>query len=97
MNVDWTTLETGGTFTKEGTPVNPKRGSAVGVQNYPTLADAFANARPGEHVGYWRDQDGTLHVDVVQLVTSKRKAIRLGRKAEQIAIYDFKRSQEIRL
>ena len=51
---------------------------------------------PGSHIGFWLD-DGILHVDIVNLLTDREEAIKLGKERGEIAIFDGTTSEDIRL
>jgi hypothetical protein len=52
---------------------------------------------PGAHIGGWTDKEsGKTYLDISQKVGSKEHAVKLGAARNQIAIWDVKRSREIR-
>lgn len=59
--------------------------------------NADALAKPGAHIGVWKDSaSGKVYLDVANNVHGKFAAIKAGRAGNQIAIYDVKRGKEIR-
>lgn len=54
-------------------------------------------SKPGAHIGGWTDKaSGITHLDVSHNVRSKDRAISKGIKQNQIAVWDVRRSREIR-
>lgn len=53
--------------------------------------------KPGAHIGVWKDdKSGKVYLDVANNVHGKFTALKAGKAANQIAIYDVKRGREIR-
>lgn len=53
-------------------------------------------SKPGHAVGAWRDpKSGKVFLDVTIVTRSRDEAVRLGRKHDQIAVFDFKRGRTI--
>ncbi len=58
-------------------------------------ADALKD--PSAHIGVWKDSaSGKVYLDIANNMHSRTQAIRSGKSANQIAIYDVKRQKEIR-
>jgi len=53
-------------------------------------------AVPGRYLGAWLD-DGILYLDVTEVHAERATAERLGYDRNQLAIWDFARSEEIRM
>lgn len=81
----------GFTLNAEGEMVNPKRGYAVAVGEYKP------EDKP-EYVGGWTDEKtGTFYLDSVIILNRLRDAVKLGKRFNQLAIWDFGKQKEIRL
>ena len=50
---------------------------------------------PRAHLGTWKDNAGTTHVDISVIVPDQAEAIALGRQYKQKAIYDFANKTDI--
>lgn len=50
-----------------------------------------------EYVGAWHDVDGTIYLDVVDVIDDLDTAVRIGRERGEIAIFDLATLTEIRL
>lgn len=58
--------------------------------------NADALREPGAHIGGWRDSaSGKTYLDVSHNIPRVREAVKAGKAANQIAIYDVKRGREI--
>lgn len=95
--------ETGGTFNVNGQAV-PTDGYFVGgvVPSLinPTREQVFdlVEAAPSDYVGYWEDsQDLALYVDAVDWTPSRAYAERLADLRGEIAFWDVKAGQEVRV
>jgi hypothetical protein len=53
-------------------------------------------AVPGRYLGAWLD-NGILYLDITEVVAERATAERLGYDRDQLAIWDFARSEEIRM
>lgn len=63
-----------------------------------THSTTLANTRQGDLVGVWTDTEtGTIWVDAVRLVLDATQARVLGKKHNQIAIWDNANACEVRL
>lgn len=59
--------------------------------------NADALSKPGAHIGVWKDSaTGKVYLDVSNNVRGRGAAIKAGKAANQIAIYDVKRGKEVR-
>jgi hypothetical protein len=66
-----------------------------GLFNSALTASRFnAMSRKGCYIGAWID-DGTLYLDVTEIVGDYKQALSLGAKRAQLAIYDFNNNQAI--
>lgn len=55
-------------------------------------------ALPGHHLGSWLDTEtGKRYLDLVRVFSERATAEEFGRDQEEIAIYDLKKGEEIRL
>lgn len=55
-------------------------------------------SQPGQHFGMWHDAESDhWFMDVSHVVASRGEATALGRKHDQLAVYDLHNKQEIRL
>jgi hypothetical protein len=96
----------GFTMNLYGEMIHRSQGYAVGLtlEPFASVADALSTlaalqAKYGFenlHLGFWRDE-GVEYVDVVMVTSAREMALELGRKMEQLAIWDFGTESEIRL
>lgn len=71
--------------------------AAQGIINDYARKNADVLKMPGAHIGGWRDNDtGKTHLDVSHNIPRVRDAVKAGKARNQIAIWDVKRSREIR-
>jgi hypothetical protein len=56
-------------------------------------------AKPGNCVGAWKDEQdgGMLYLDIVKVIPGRKRALHVGHKAKQIAIFNLVKMHEIRL
>jgi hypothetical protein len=99
----------GGTFdalTRE--PFAPRHGYAVAVahgtaaivrraDHVDAAAIRVAQEFGAPFVGTWLDPYGDVHVDPVEYVIDRQRAIRYGRERAQAAIFEFSTGEEIAL
>jgi hypothetical protein len=71
------------------------RGLAEDIKQYAELK-RFHLARPGIYLGAWID-DGIVYLDLTEVVHDRATAERLGYDRDQLAVWDFAKSEEIRM
>jgi hypothetical protein len=94
---------TGGTFSVDGTAV-PTDGYFVGGA-VPSLINPtrqqiidFVETAGADYVGFWEDSETlALYIDAVDWTPSEAFARRLSELRSEIAYWDVKRSQEVRV
>lgn len=95
--------ETGGTFSVDGNDV-PDYGFFVGGA-VPSLINptrdqvqAFIETAGADYVGFWEDSETlALYIDAVDWTPSESFARRLSELRSEIAYWDVKRAQEVRI
>ncbi len=71
--------------------------AAQGIINDYARANADVLSKPGAHIGGWQDGgSGKVYLDVSHNVGNQREAVKMGKAHNQIAIWDVKRSREIK-
>lgn len=71
--------------------------AAHAIINDYARANADVLSKPGAHIGGWQDsKTGKVYLDIANNIGSQRAAVKEGKIANQIAIWDVKRHREIR-
>lgn len=94
---------TGGTYSVNGRPV-PTDGFFVGggvpalINPTPAQVLAYVETAAGDFVGFWEDPETlALYVDTVDHVYSPRAAERLSQVRQELAYWDVRNSQEVKV
>lgn len=95
--------ETGGTFNRDGKAL-PTSGYYVGGAVKPLVnptraeVEAFVEIVGADYVGFWEDSETyALYIDAVDHVHTDRAALRLSELRGEIAYWDIRANDEIRV
>jgi ATP adenylyltransferase/5',5'''-P-1,P-4-tetraphosphate phosphorylase II len=106
----WSHRHDAGTFSrKDGSPVSPRKGYAVGgivktlqldanvsKEDYEAKVGLYLSILPDhvQFVGTWY-HEGTIHIDATNIIANKENALMVARRRKEIAIFDFATMEEI--
>jgi hypothetical protein len=96
----------GGTFNSKGETVSFKRGYQVSTHDIAIvkvkeLRKSYLQAildtiESGKFLGVWIDK-GLAYIDCSECINTKREAVKLGKKLNQISIWNWKTSEALEL
>lgn len=80
-------------FVSESDLADPVKSKAI-LQQYAT-ENSDVLSKSGSHIGWWKDEKGTTHLDVSNNIKNRNKAISSGVSRNQKAIWDLNKNREI--